>query len=356
MTASAAAEPEAFPEISARPWRRDYPPRRILAIRIQATGDTVITLPYLRGVRALFPDSCLDFLTLEGNAGIPRSLVLFDQVFGLGGGRNEPRQLLAGLLLVPALVRQKYEVVLDLQNSRVSRVIRRCLRPHAWSEFDRFSPRPAGERTCRTIRAAGIPAQGVFTPPVLKHPSLGLDFLSAASWTPGTPLVVLNPAGAFSSRNWPLDNYVSFAGVWRARFAEPVRFLLLGIPELAEKAGALAARIGPDAISLVGRTSLAEAFTILQRATLVLSEDSGLMHMAWTSGIPTIALLGSTRGDWARPLGKHSVCLDSADLECGYCMDAVCRFGDTHCLTRHSPTMVVELALGLLDRCRRRAP
>lgn len=343
-----------------RPWRFARPPGRILAIRLHAAGDTVITLPYLRGVRTLFPHCRLDFLTLEENAAIPRSVVLFERVYGLGGGRRHRRQLLAALLLLPVLLPQRYEVVLDLQNNRISRLIRRALRPAAWCEFDRTSPRPAGERVARTLAAAGMAVEGEFVAPVLKDPEAGLALLRGAGWRPGTTLVVLNPAGLFPSRNWPLEHWAAFAAELRLRFSAqaggPLQFLFLGLPALAEKARVLAARIGPGAINVVGRTSAAEAFAILQRASLVVSEDSGLMHMAWTSGIPTLALLGSTRGDWARPLGAHSIGLDSGDLECGYCMEPLCRYGDTRCLTRYSPARVAELALGLLARRRGGAP
>lgn len=346
--------------VAGSPWRRARPPRRILAIRLHATGDTVITLPYLRGVRARFPHCRLDFLTLDENAAISRSVVLFDRVYGLGGGRRYRRQLLAALLLLPVLVPQRYQVVLDLQNNRISRLIRRALRPAAWCEFDRTSSRPAGERVARTIAAAGIAVEGEFAAPVLRDPEAGLSLLRGAGWRPGATLVVLNPAGLFPSRNWPLEHWAALAAELRERLSAPagapLQFLFLGLPALAAKASVLAARIGPDAIDLVGRTSAAEAFAILQRASLVVSEDSGLMHMAWTSGIPTLALLGSTRGDWARPLGAHSISLDSGDLECGYCMEPLCRFGDTRCLTRYSPARVAELALELLARRRGGAP
>ena len=88
----------------------------------------------------------------------------------------------------------------------------------------------------------------------------------------------------------------------------------------------------------------------VQRASLVLTEDCGLMHMAWTSGVRTLALFGSSRHDWSAPLGGHSLCLHSGDLPCGACMDAVCRFGDVHCLTRYTPEHVVAEAERLVAR------
>jgi len=107
--------------------------------------------------------------------------------------------------------------------------------------------------------------------------------------------------------------------------------------------------MGEKIISIVNQTTPSQAFAILQHTSFVLSEDSGLMHMAWVSGIPTLALFGSTRSDWTRPLGGKSFFLDSSDLPCGNCMQEVCRYGDVHCLTRYTPEFVFEKAVGIMS-------
>ncbi|HEY2149873.1 MAG TPA: hypothetical protein VGH34_03645, partial [Vicinamibacterales bacterium] len=63
-----------------------------------------------------------------------------------------------------------------------------------------------------------------------------------------------------------------------------------------------------------------------------------------------LALFGSTRHAWSTPLGPHTLCLHSGDLECGSCMDAECRFGDVHCLTRYTAEFIVEQAEALVAR------
>jgi len=76
--------------------------------------------------------------------------------------------------------------------------------------------------------------------------------------------------------------------------------------------------------------------------------------MAWVSGIPTLAMFGSTRSDLSTPLGKHTLLLHSSDLECGNCLLAICKYGDTRCLTRYTPEFVFEKALTLVDNSRNR--
>jgi ADP-heptose:LPS heptosyltransferase len=123
----------------------------------------------------------------------------------------------------------------------------------------------------------------------------------------------------------------------------------LGTQRIYQKAAVIKSCLQGSVIDLVNKTRLEESFAILQFVSLVVSEDSGLMHMAWVSGKPTIALLGSSHSIWTKPLGEQSRCLSSEDLPCGNCMSEVCRYGDVHCLTRYTPEQVFGVAVELLD-------
>jgi len=333
--------------ISARPWSYSTPPKKILAIRLQATGDTVITLPYLQHLRKNFPPSTqIDFLTREECESIPKNIVLFNKVYSIKGRRNFKKQFAYTLLLLPKLILQRYDVVIDLQNNLLSRIVRKTLRPKAWSLFDRYSPLSAGERTRQTIEAIGLGKASMNTHFELKKNICADLILKQNGWSEKNDLVVLNPAAAFITRNWPIENYLKFAKLWLSEFPN-TQFLFLGTAFINEKANYFEDNLNQYAINLVEKTTSAEAFAILQKVKLVLSEDSGLMHMSWVSGIPTLALFGATRSDWARPLGDHSSFLDSSDLECGNCMLETCKFGDVHCLSRYSPEMIFRCALEL---------
>jgi heptosyltransferase-2 len=336
--------------IPSRPWKKVSAPRRILAIRLQAMGDLVITLPYLQHLKKLLPpSSMLDLLTREEVDAIPKNIELFDRVYSIGGGRNLKKQLLHSFWLLPKLMIPRYDVVIDLQNNMISKFFRKALWPSAWSEFDRISPIAAGERTRLTIEAAGLGNCVADSGFRLRNPQGGIQLLIENSWDPNKELVILNPAGAFRSRNWPIENYIYFVKLWLQHFPK-TQFLVMGTDLIAAKSFQLKKELGDHLINLVNKTMPAQAFGIIQLAKLVLSEDSGLMHMAWVSGIPTVVLFGSTRSDWARPLGEHSLFLDSSDLECGNCMDENCRYGDTHCLSRYSAEMIFEKTVSLLRR------
>lgn len=182
--------------IPAKKWTRKCPPKKILAIRLQAMGDVVVTLPYLQDLRNFFGSSVqLDFLTREETAAIPKNIVLFDKVFVIGGGRNFKKQLLYTAILLPKLLVERYDVIIDLQNNLISEIVRKALLPKAWSLFDKVSPISGAERYRLTIEAAGIAknkASGNFK---LKNPETGLNVLENNGWQENDDLTVLNPAG-----------------------------------------------------------------------------------------------------------------------------------------------------------------
>lgn len=338
------------PNIPAKQWTKKDFPKRILAIRLQAMGDTVITLPYLLHLRnSLPPGTRLDFLTRVEVESIPRGIHLFDKVFSIGGARRYKLQVLLSMFLIPKLLLQRYDVVLDLQNNFISEIVRKSIRPEAWSVFDRFSPIAAGERTRLTIEAAGLGKNAMNSNFRLKKDPGILSILKKNGWDGKSELVVFNPAAAFITRNWPIENYVAFAGLWLEHSPE-TQFIVAGTSFIQKKAAYLKEQLSAKLINLVNQTTPLEAFALLQHVKLVLSEDGGLMHMAWVSGVPTLTLFGGTRSDWARPLGKHSFFLDSSDLACGNCMKEICQFGDVRCLSRYTPAQVFHHALELIQR------
>jgi heptosyltransferase-2 len=333
------------------PWSSTTLPEKILVIRLQAFGDVVITLPYVQALQSLVPTTQFHFLTRDEFSALPFNMTIFNRVFTIDGGRDPVRQWIYSIRCLPSLRHERYDIVIDLQRNSLSRMIRRMLRPKSFCEFDRFSLQTAGERTKHTIERLGIAQLRDALPNLkLRDNDIGLNKLHAANFDRAKKLFVLNPAGSFITKNWPMENYDRFARTWLETIDDQVQFLILGTDSLRTKAEYLKNRLGNNLISLIGLTTQAEAFNILQKTNLVLTEDSGLMHLACAAQVPVIALFGSTKSLWSKPWGNFAICLDSSDLECGECTQPSCRFGDIHCLTRHTPDDVIKIAQDLLLR------
>lgn len=317
-------------------------------MRFQALGDTIITLPYLQSLKINYPEIRIHFYTRKEVSGIPEALDLFEKVIAIGGGRNAKIQFILSLFQLPKLWWQHYDAVLDLQNHKISRVIRFLLFPEAWSEFDKYSAQSAGDRTRQTIESLAFKNIGINSSFQFNN-KLSVDrLLMESGWNGISQLVVLNPAGNLPSRNWPVENYAEFARIWLEKQSQPAQFVLMLMSQHEEKAKKIKQELGNHCIDLSGKTSALEAFLVIRKSQLILTEDSGLMHMAWVQSVPTLALFGSSRKDWSAPQGELSHCMDAADLDCGPCMLAECLFKDNRCLTRYSPAFVFDKSMQLL--------
>lgn len=284
-------------QIRRRKWIGQGLPGKILVMRFQALGDTVITLPYLQNLKSQYPKIELHFLTRAEVSEIPKALNIFKEVIIFRGGRSAKLQFILSLLLLPKLWRNNYDGILDLQNNKISRTIRYLLFAKAWSEFDKFSPISAGERTRLTIEALGFKKIRMETSIEIKINKSVDGILQVAGWDGVSKLIVLNPAGNFASRNWPTENYIKFVHLWQMDSKNSYQFVLMLQGKHKEKGLLIKESLKGKCIDLSEKTSPLDAFMIMKKSHLVLTEDSGLMHMGWIQGIPTLAIFGSSRKD-----------------------------------------------------------
>ncbi|HEY3250852.1 MAG TPA: glycosyltransferase family 9 protein [Ignavibacteria bacterium] len=335
----------------------NFLPKRILIIRLHAIGDTAITLPLCQALRKLFPSAEIDYLAGERSMGLLQSLTIFNNIYSFPdykinrapGFFIKLKRYKASFSMALKLRRRKYDVFIDLQHNRISKIIRKVSGVKYWSELDRYAPEPASLRMIDAFRLAGFN----ITPE--HNLSIRKELLENASktlfdegWNGKEKLVVLNPAGLWKTRNWQIENYVSLSELFLKN--NNVKFLILGDERISEKAKSISMKLDDKIIDLTEKTTLSEALTILSMCSLLISEDSALFHMSWALGVPSLVMLGSTRSDWTCHDSKHVLCLSSDDLECGNCMEPECRYEDVHCLTRYSPEFVYKKAMSLFGK------
>ncbi|WP_421989602.1 glycosyltransferase family 9 protein [Roseococcus sp.] len=135
------------------------------------------------------------------------------------------------------------------------------------------------------------------------------DAARAESLLPGGPWLILGPTANWHVKMWSSERFVTLAD----RLTAPdgplpqARIAILGGPGEQERrmaAPVLAALSG--AVDLVGRLSLPEVAAVLARAELYVGNDSGLMHIAAATGVPTLGLFGPTPADEYGPIGARA--------------------------------------------------
>ncbi len=333
---------------SSRCWQDVSPPERVLLMRFHALGDVALTLPCSAWLRETLPDCRIDYLSTAPANDILGASGIFSNVYILESAGGRLARIAHSVRFAWSARRVRYDIVIDLQRNWPSRLIRRMLHPTAWAEFDRYSPRSAASRTRAAFAEAGLRnARESFMIPIPERLlEAARAILRERGWNGSDPLVVLNPAGLWPSRNWPVQSYVELADLLISHHG--VRPVLLGTDRIRDAATALEDAQGTRVINLCGQTDAGLALAVLRHVAALVTEDSGLMHMAWALGKPMVTLFGSSYHTWSAPTGQNVRTLDSGDLPCGACMQPECRYGDTHCLTRWDPAYVASLLGSLL--------
>ena len=145
------------------------------------------------------------------------------------------------------------------------------------------------------------------------------------------------------AKRWPATHFAALA---QRLAAEGYAAWTLGGPGDAEIGDQVAALVA-DVVNLAGRTSLPEAIDLIAAARAVVSNDSGLMHVAAALGRPVIGLYGPTSPVFAPPLSPAAVILD-LDLPCSPCGKRVCPLGHHKCLNDLAPEQVLTVLRPLL--------
>lgn len=183
-------------------------------------------------------------------------------------------------------------------------------------------------------------------PELVSDPAEGERLRDEYELSSDRPVLALCPGAEFGpSKRWPEEHYAALAS---AKIAQGWQVWLFGSAKDEPVAQRIVDAV-PDAerahvTSLAGRTSLAEAIDLLACADAVVSNDSGLMHIASALNRPLVALYGSSSPSFTPPLGDR-VATVKLDLDCQPCFKRECPLGHKRCLTELS----VEHVLRALD-------
>jgi heptosyltransferase-2 len=366
--------------------------QRILVRGVNWLGDAVMTTPALQRLREAHPDSQVTLLTSEKLkdlwAGHPAVTAV--ETFAKGESAwSIGRRLRAGRfdlgLVLPNSPRSALEVRLAGVPERVGYarpwrnwLLTRAIPPRPGSVAMR--KRPVGEIN-RLIAGNGRGPGSAF-PPEAHHIHEYLHLAAALGANPAPlaprlavsaeavtqfaarfnlapnpggspPLLGLNPAAEYGpAKRWPEERFIEAAIQIQRR--SNCRWLVLGLDADRDLCGRITyaitrAAAGPPAISLAGATTLGELCAALKLCRLVLTNDSGPMHVAAAFGTPVIVPFGSTSPEMTGPGlpgdGRHA-CLRSG-APCSPCFLRECPI-DFRCMTGISVDSVVQAAFRLV--------
>lgn len=265
----------------------------VLFITSTRIGDAVLSSGLLGALIDGHSDARFTIACGPAAAGLFEETTRVDRVLALA------KRPLAGhwRTLWRASVGRRWDILVDLRNSLMPFVLRARRRRVLRSRPDH---RHQVERLAEVLGIEPPP------PPRLwmgaRHHAIAEARLGARR-----PLLALGPTANWRGKEWPGERFAALAQRLTAPGAllPGARVVLLGAP--GEKADAVARGLDPAAvIDLVGELDLLSSAAIISRCDLYVGNDSGLMHIAAATGIPTLGLFGPSRDQHYAPWGPHA--------------------------------------------------
>ena len=345
---------------------------RILLVRLRPIGDVVFTTPLLGAIRRQFPDSHISYVVepdsapvVEGNPHLDE-LIIVPRRRGLSRVKDD-------LATARRLRRGRYDLAIDLHGgprsawltwaSRASRRIGYTIAGRSWMYTDavprarQLTPRHSVMNQWDLLAPLGIAALDPSRDPVQMpddvHAARRVEAqLTASGVSAEHPLIVIHVSASTRFKRWPEESFASLV-VALVREDASRRIFLTSGPSDAEAAqrivntarehlGALGAAV------LDGRPLLlTELRALIARAALFIGGDSGPLHIAATTQVPIVELLGPTLAERSFPWRDaqwFTEIIEPGALPCRPCHQRTCVPGDFRCLTSTGPERVIEAA------------
>lgn len=137
--------------------------------------------------------------------------------------------------------------------------------------------------------------------------------------------VALQPGARWQNKRWPVARYAELVKALRARHPD-LRFAILGGQEDRELGAAITNPNGrpQECLDLTGRLSLPEMVEWIRASAIMVTNDTGPMHVAAAIGVPVIGLFGPTEPRRTGPYGQVQFTLQATALACVPCMKSTC--------------------------------
>jgi len=203
---------------------------------------------------------------------------------------------------------------------------------------------PASEKTSNAQQLALSEAQRSRMGPTF---SVQLTTSHQPSSIKHQPLLGLCPGAEYGpAKRWLPERFTAVAAAVAAR--AQIKWVLLGTDQDVAVGETVANILGDSCINRIGQTNLAQLIDELRLCHLLLTNDTGTMHLASLLGVPTVAIFGSTEPRLTRPLGKGHIILRH-QVECSPCFLRQCPI-DFRCMKAVGIEEVVEAVLAVLQQ------
>jgi len=324
-------------------------------------GDFVLSIPALKGLESLFPQAEFTVVAHRRVNGIAQMVEGVDRVvmFDSDGADKGLKNLIRfsrGISEVPI----DLSVIFPFSFSSalmgyLSGANRRLgysteMRSFLLTDKVRLPPEYRNRHLSRTFTdlVASFGVKDEPGEPRLNIPQVceGADrMMETLGYSKKSRIVGMAPYATYGpAKRWPMEKYSSLAEDLLRKY--DCRIALFGSandsslkPEHTSFPGGVA--------DLCGKLTLTEAAYLLKRCACLVSNDTGIAHVAAAVGTPVVSVFGSTSPEWTSPIGNENVVVYEK-VDCSPCFDRVCRFGHYRCLQNVGADVVLDAVRGVL--------
>jgi len=327
---------------------------RILIVAPSWVGDAILSEPLVAVLREPLGEPIVDVLAPPWCAAVYARMRGIGHIvenplghgeLGLGRRRALAREIRARAYTYAFILPNSFKSALIPWFAGIPRRIgyagegRRAL----LTETRRLDPKAFPRLVDRFVALAVPKGRLIPTPPapvLVPNAANAAAAMRALKLSTHRPIAIFCPGAEYGpAKRWPAEHFIALA---RRLLEEGYAVWLLGSPNDQAAALPIAAAI-PGVRDLTGRTDLGTAIDLLSLASVVVSNDSGLMHAAAAVGRPLVALFGSSSPDYTPPLSPLAQ-VAKIDIACSPCFQRECPLGHFKCMRELDVEVVHDLA------------
>jgi ADP-heptose:LPS heptosyltransferase len=320
---------------------------KFLIIRFSSIGDIVLTTPVIRCLKKQVPDAEIHFLVKDAFRSVVVNNPYIDKIHVLAHSWE---------LMIEELLNEEYDYIIDLHHNTKTLRVKNALKKKSFSFYKlniqkylltafKINVLPKVhivDRYLKTVESFGV-----------KNDGAGLDyFISKEEETTLKDIPASHHAGyiacvigaAHGTKRWPVQKWKEFCSM----MDHPI--ILLGGPEDAAKGAEIAAVDTIKVYNACGKFKLNESADLVRKAKIVISNDTGLMHIAAAYKRPIISLWGNTvpafgMAPYYGTVPVASVIMETKKLWCRPCSKIgydKCPLGHFRCMEKITVAEVVQ--------------
>ena len=298
----------------------------ILIIKPGAIGDLLQMTPVIRALKLKYQNAVISLLVgssqtaslFKHHAGV-HEVIVYDK-------KGEQRSFSALMKLWKQLRRNNYDLVVNFQRSNIKTwFLASAAFPCRVLVYHKTKNRSvhAVVNYLETLAPLGIPTSDLHLQltPGADDRAFAAQLLSSSKKCIG-PLVALNPGASHQVNRWSIDHFSALADMLVQRL--DARVIIVGGPEDVMLAEEIASKTHSRPLVLAGKASLLQLGALLEQCDVLVSGDTGPLHLATAVGIPVVALFGAADPARTGPVGDGHLVLQAEKVPCVPCRSRTC--------------------------------